>query len=190
MIPPLGPDGHLPLGRYPCSLDELESEFVSAPRYTSSVRRRVVFDGLLKYLDAWERATERFGTDILTAFWVGGSFASAELDPEDIDISPLIDGAELRRIDGKPGTKRVKELIGKRAKVRDDYHVEPFSVVRHPFTTVKARALTVDEHTYVESRGIFDDFWQRCRSTGAAKGPMLEVDAVPRRGYLEVDPWQ
>lgn len=40
---------------------------------------------------------------------------------------------------------------------------------------------------YFLARGMWDDWWQRHRSTTDKTLPPTEGDAEPRRGYLEVD---
>lgn len=188
MIPALLPDGHLPVGRHRCTLDEVEEAFVDADWAATDGQRRVLFDNLLRYLESWEAVHDELDEQLLEHLWIGGSFASCTPNPSDIDVSPLLDGQALARVSGRKGSGHVKALFEQRAKVRTEFGVEPFAIVRQPFTTFNPRKLATDEHTYVTARGIFDDFWQR-RATELPAGAMLEEDAVPRRGYLEVDPW-
>lgn len=44
-----------------------------------------------------------------------------------------------------------------------------------------------DIEDYVMMRGAFDDWWQRVRPDGEAKGEPTRESAVARRGYLEVE---
>lgn len=188
MIPALV-DGHLPPGRHPCTLEQLHDRFVAHDDFAASRTRSDRWVGLLRYLATWEDVHDLTGTCLLERVWIGGSFPSAELDPEDVDISPIINGAALRSIEGKPGSGRAQKLFESRKDVRRRYGVEPFAILRESFTTIMMKDLTSSEFEYLATRGLFDDFWLRRRAS-ATKGPMTSGDSAPRRGYLEVDPWR
>ncbi|MBP3083718.1 DUF6932 family protein [Mycolicibacterium fortuitum] len=184
MIPSLV-DGHLPIGTFPCTLEEIEQNFVEDAVFANSSTRRSRFDGLIDYLYEWEQAQLQLDTKVLKRIWIGGSFTSSQPEVGDVDISPILDSDALASLSGRVGVGRIKALFEQRTKVRETYHVEPFPVLWKPFTTIKLRNLDAEEYEYVATRGMMDDFWQRTRHM-SVKGAMLVEDAEPARGYLEV----
>lgn len=184
MIPPLV-DGHLPVGRFVCDLAEIEQTFVNEVSFLESESRPRLFDGLLRYLRDWELAQDRVGMKVLKRLWVGGGFTSAKLETEDIDVSPILDARTLQELRGQTGSGRIKALYEHRDRIHGEYGVEPFVVLWSPFTTLKLKNMSVSDHEYVAVRGMMDDFWQRT-SDASLKSAMLEEDAEPARGYLEV----
>lgn len=187
MIPPLDAvTDQLPPGRYRCTLDEIYERFVDAPEFSHSSTRVDRFDGLVAYLHDWRTAQSAFGGDpVLMGLWVGGSFISSVLDPQDIDVTPHISGPRLRELEGKPGVGRLKRLFEHRKSVRARYLVEPFPFTWYPVAAPFGRGGSAVEFDYYTNRGIMDDFWQRVRPPGPKVAPTLE-DAPSRRGYLEV----
>ena len=187
MIPPLDPvTGQLPHGRFSCTLPEVKAAFVDDPAFASSGTRQLRFEKMVEYLFEWQRVESAAGVGkILRDLWIGGSFTSAVLNPEDVDVSPIVDAEALDRLRGKPGSKNAKELFSQRTAVRMEYGVEPFVVLWRPVTVLKVRKLDMHGHDYVATRGLMDDFWQRCAPPGP-KGPMTTASAGPARGYLEV----
>ncbi|WP_137875458.1 hypothetical protein [Rhodococcus sp. Q] len=187
MIPTTDPaSGNLPVGRYTCTLEEVQQAFVDDPQFAGSSTRQRLFKGLVRYMAEWERLEEMVGTsDVLRRIWVGGSFTTSKLHPEDVDVSPILDGPKLDAIKGKPGCGKMSKLFENRDSVVRDFGVEPFPVTWWPVTTMHAREISIFEHDYVLARGLMDDFWQRVRSS-PVKGPLTVADSEPRRGYLEV----
>ncbi|WP_213934648.1 DUF6932 family protein [Rhodococcus sp. B50] len=116
MIPATDPmSGYLPVGRYTCTLEEVQRVFVEDSQFAGSVTRRKLFAGLVRYMAEWERLEDMVGTsDVLRRIWVGGSFTSAKLDPDDVDVSPILDGPKLDAIKGKPGCGKIGKLFGNR----------------------------------------------------------------------------
>ncbi|BFO13727.1 hypothetical protein SHKM778_01150 [Streptomyces sp. KM77-8] len=45
---------------------------------------------------------------------------------------------------------------------------------------------TPEERTYFTQRGVWDDWWQRCRLPDGKDRSPSEASAAPARGYLEV----
>lgn len=187
MIPPIdSASGHLPVGRFTCTLEEVRSVFVDDPRFAGSATRPRLFAGLVRYMSEWERLEEMVGmSEVLRRIWIGGSFTTSKLDPDDVDVSPIVDGPKLDAIKGKPGCGQMNKLFEHRDSVVSAFGVEPFAVTWWPVTTMHAREISVLEHDYVLVRGLMDDFWQRVRSS-EVKGPLTIADSAPRRGYLEV----
>ncbi len=179
--------GHLPPGRHACTLDEVAADFVTSHEFDHSETRLNLFGGLVDYLAAWEELQEDLGSPdpFLRAVWIGGSFASAELNPNDVDISPLIDGPLASSYAGKPGSKRFRSLTRHRPTIQERYGVDVFPIEWFPVVHVLRESSWENaERAYLTDRGRFDDFWQRCR-VDDSDVPSPE-SCVSRRGYLEV----
>lgn len=179
--------GHLPPGRHPCTLDDIERSLVNGQVFEASTMRRDLFKGFVRYLAEWEGVQEVLGAPraFLHAVWIGGSFASQEVNPNDIDVSPLIDAPLASSFHGRPGVKRIEKLIRHRPSIRDKYGVDVFPIAWHPVVHVLNESTWDNVHReYLTDRGKFDDFWQRCRVNGS--DTPSEESCVSRRGYLEV----
>lgn len=186
MIPPFDGSGHLPPGRTRCTLEEFADRFVLATEYSASETRRNLFAGLVKYLTNWEEIESKTGvTGLLSAFWVAGSFVSPELHPDDIDISPIVDGTKTAAIKRKPGSGQVKDLTQHRESIKKRFGVEVFPILWHPVLEPFKPGQAVEGMAYLTDRGTMDDWWQRVRPDGP-KGPATLASAPARRGYLEV----
>lgn len=186
-IPPLDPEtGHLPPGRYRTTLPNIKQRFVLSPDFQASSTRAAIWDGFTSYLLAWKTSQAALGQPILKTIWVGGSFTSSELDPQDIDLSPVYDEALVDDLHSKPGIKSLKKLIGNRTSMTNKYMVEPFPLPwRGLQSTLHPSTLPDHAQTYLAKRGGLDDWWQRIRPAGAKVAPVAPTD-VAERGYLEV----
>ncbi|WP_112300612.1 DUF6932 family protein [Rhodococcus wratislaviensis] len=187
MIPPLDPvTGHLPLGRYRCTLAEIRARFVDDDQFAGSKTRRTRYVGLEKYLEAWKLVQEKVSEpDVLMGLWIGGSFTPSVIDPDDVDVSPQLNGPKLADLNGKPGVKPLKMLFGHRPAVVKAYGVEPFPFTWYPVVSPLAGDCSILEADYYQTRGSMDDFWQRVRPAGPKRAPTMD-DVHGRRGYLEV----
>lgn len=186
MIPDLYTNGHLPVGRYRCSLSELHDAFVKHEMFAESTTRERLFTGLLRYIEAWELAEEGVGgRPVLRHLWVAGSFVSAAVDPDDVDVSPIVDGEVLDELVGCPGVGRVKRLFERRDRVVREFGVEPFRIIWRPVLSLDDNRVTPPERDYLVANGRYDDLWQRVRAQ-PEKGAFAVEDCGARRGYLEV----
>ena len=77
MIPPFADNGLLPAGVYTCSLDEVRDRFGS---FQVTDRRSKLYAGLELYLQ------EAKASGLVTAVILNGSFVTAEVQPNDIDV--------------------------------------------------------------------------------------------------------
>ncbi|WP_157788855.1 DUF6932 family protein [Rhodococcus rhodochrous] len=161
-----GPDGYsvLPPGRWTCTTDDFKARFVQglpdAPR-----RKQIIED-----LEEYQRQQQACGL-VVTSYWIDGSFTSAKLNPGDIDVTAIIDGA------ASSPTGNAHHWINPGSQWKSIPHpdvgrtllVDGFAVVKVP-----------DGHPamsdYQQMRGYWDDWWQRCRGTGEAES----------KGYVEV----
>ena len=179
MIPPLDPaTGLLPLGRQVCSADEVEIAFVKDILFFGSATRRAIWDD-------WNDALSTLqSTVIVHAAWIGGSFTTSKLDPEDIDVTFVINGADLRQrsvpeqqiIAPFVGGGQLKSVLG----LQVDSYILPWECLPDP-----SQGMNYFRDQYYVWRGYWDDWWQRARQTPKGSPP-VPADALPRRGYLEV----
>jgi len=144
-IPPLDVSGRVPIGRHITDVTEVEERFV-AP-FVRSVRREPLYSG-------W-RSRRQAIVAVLAGIqmeWVGGSFASGKLDPDDLDVVTFLDSAALAAL---PQDEREK--------VQDLVEGRPIS--RHAGThgwLVAVYAPGSPEHErYLRARGYWDDLWSR-----------------------------
>lgn len=194
MLPPspFAANGFLPLGRYSVSFDEAENALVGAADFQESSTRTTLWDGLHGYLDRFltleDVYAEALGDLALVhRLWLGGSFVSAKLDPDNIDATLLIDTRAERAVRGRPGSKWLTTAFESRDSIKRKFGVSPVRVGYRPVSHVfQAERMTPEERTYFMERGVWDDWWQRCRPPGQADRAPTEASAIPARGYLEV----
>lgn len=187
MLPPLEPTtGHLPPGRYAATLDEIHSAFVAAPQFRGSQTRTDLWQGFLAYLAAWGSAEKEVGAPVLLSIWLAGSFVSSEVDPDDVDVTPVVSQSALDSLHGVPGMKRLRSLFEHRASVIKEFSVEPFVLMWSPMgSTLFPQALAQKERDALAKHGGLDSFWQRIRPLGPKCGTQKQT-RFAERGYLEV----
>jgi hypothetical protein len=164
-----GADGYpvLPPGRYTCSRRQFENTFVKGK---DPIRRKLLDD-----LDTYADQQARHGL-VVSAYWIGGSFASGKDRPGDIDFTAVIDGSA-----SSPDRTALSEWTNPRNRWAHQVHpevgrllqVDAFGIVKYPDGHPRMR-------DYHEARGHWDDWWQRSRATGQALA----------RGYVEVVDWR
>lgn len=192
MQPTFASNGFLPLGRYSVSLDEAESMLVGVPEFQASTTRRALWDGLIDYVDRFLTLEDAY-TDVLAGrplihrLWLGGSFVSTKPDPGNIDATLLIDTRAERAVRGRPGSKWLTTAFQSRDRMKEKFGVSPLRIGYQPVAHIfEPERFTPEERTYFTQRGMWDDWWQRCRlPDGQDRSPSVE-GAAPARGYLEV----
>lgn len=184
-IPAFDPaTGRLPPGRYLCTLAEVEQQFVASPWATGCARRQQVWSdfhdstGLYRDIEP----------NLPTAVWIAGSFTTQKPDPDDIDLAYLLDGDVYEGL-SKNAKRKVDRLSARdgqecHLRLKTGLLVDCFAFVvrKVPLPWVR---LSPDEETYFKTRGMWDDWWERC-STGAKGAMPTLADAESVRGYLEV----
>ncbi len=180
MVPERDPaSGLLPLGRHVCSESEVEVAFVSAAEFTGSPTRASIWRD-------WQRAARLLRTAVTVhAAWLGGSFTTSKVDPEDLDVTFVINGADMRT--RSPQEQKIITLFATGGQVKAalglklDSFVIPWECIPQPQNV----GLNGVGDPYYWARGHWDDWWQRRRLSPKTvlPGP---ADASPRRGYLEV----
>nr|WP_280331070.1 hypothetical protein [Nocardia wallacei] len=168
-------------------MQDVVDHLVESDQMQGSATRADLFGGLAAYLEAWDDLDVFLKTPhrLLKTIWIAGSFATSTLDPNDIDVSPIVDGELASTYAGKPGSGRLRDLIGDRRKLRSKYGLDVFPIRWRPVVHVLTPGTwDNDDAAYLSDRGKFDDFWQRCRVDGSDV-PSRE-SCTSRRGYLEV----
>ncbi|WP_112467003.1 DUF6932 family protein [Streptomyces triticisoli] len=192
MLPTFAANGFLPLGWYSVSLDEAKSMLVSAPEFQDCTTRTALWDGLLDYVDRFLTLEDAYadvlaGLRLIHRMWLGGSFVSTKPDPRNIDATLLIDTRAERAVRGKPGSKWLTTAFQSRDRMREKFGVSPLRIGYQPVARIfEPERFTPEERTYFTQRGVWDDWWQRCRLPGQADRSPSEQSAAPARGYLEV----
>lgn len=191
MIPDFGADGFLPRGRYSVTVDDAEWLLVGQERFDQSVTRRQLWDGLERYLGAFLELQDRYadrlnGTDLIHSLWLGGSFVSVKVDPENIDVSVLVDEDACAVVRGNPGAGWLSKAFN-RKHTENRFGISALRIGYRPVAGVfQPETLAAPDVEYFRDRGIWDDWWQRCRDEAAPDAPPSIKSAAPARGYLEV----
>lgn len=175
MIPDLTEDGLLPVGRFQCTMDEVEQRFVNDEAFQDSETRRDIWTkfGVLLARAKNEKAK------IPSAF-VSGTFVTNKIDPSDIDASLLVDSS---RVTNDQIRGRIQTAVDVAAQT---FKLDVVSIWWSP-QPVQFGWLGISQEAklYVGQRGLWDDLWQR-NVPKAERDPFQRHHAFPKRGYLEV----
>lgn len=199
-VPDFEENGHLPLGRFTVTMDEVYERFVLHPGFAASRTRATCWDGLDQYLYRWQQYADRHagvlkGRRLFRAMWLGGSFISSKMEPRNLDLTLFVDGEALDACVADKGNSGLCRLTS-RGSLLATLHVSPSVVpycwARSPWMNDKKRDLSeIREFSrkmsnYVTRRGSFDDWWTRVRPTGVPRDEPSEETGNWARGYLEV----
>ncbi|MDY7086395.1 MAG: hypothetical protein SYR96_14945 [Actinomycetota bacterium] len=178
MIPTLdSKTGFLPVGRYPCTEAEIVAQFVDHEDFAGSLTRREIWDHWV--------ATRSYLLDRIVAYkvWLGGSFVTAKLDPDDLDVVWTLD-AEAAEALSSPQLAAVAPFIsGAQGKEQHGLRIDSYAMFWRSYPLPGGADIEGD--SYFRYRGYWDDFWMRAR-TGPKDAQPERGDSFPRRGYLEV----
>lgn len=181
-LPPFNEDGRLPEGRHVCDLDEFESVFVLDSEMLASSTRQGIFADLLTAIGILQAMHK----ELIERLWVGGGYASARLDPSDVDATFLLNQVAHDSLSNSQ-RKKIAGLLKWGGFKRLDLKVDGFLLVRKRFAMPWEGAGVTSESTpYVSVRGAWDDWWVRERLHGAKGQTPLIQDSDPVRGYVEV----
>ena len=103
-IPAFDSEGVLPEGRHQCSIDEIEESLVDDPQFESSSTRRKIFSDFR----AAEGLLASFDQNLIERIWIGGGFASTSQNPEDIDVTFMLNEKSYLEL-----SNRAKERLSK-----------------------------------------------------------------------------
>jgi hypothetical protein len=170
LIPDFDQSGNLPRGRYCATVQEVHDVLVKGPEFAASTTRDSVWDDFTLLVDSIRRKRVR-----VPAAFIGGSFVTKALNPDDIDAAILIDTS---RITSLATLTAVRQIVSNPKAV--GLKVDAFLIQWHPDGTENG-----GDPSYLASRGKWDDFWQRDVAK-ADRNPPQRGHAMPVRGYLEV----
>ncbi|MEE6289310.1 hypothetical protein V2J52_16775 [Georgenia sp. MJ173] len=178
MIPPLTAVGALPRGRYPATIPEVESAFVADPMWAASTTRPTVWADWLQVTAQARKVVP------VAAAWLGGSFLTDKLNPDDLDVIYLIDARQAAAVTS-PLYRGFLSLLsqGQALRTLRGSRLDTFVIDWVPDPDGARMAPGFSD--YVADRGYWDDLWQRSLS-GPKMAPRVPSDALPKRGYLEV----
>lgn len=172
-------------------MEEAENALVDAPMFAGSTTRKPLWDRLIQYLLRFKRLEELHaaylgGRTLVDQVWLAGSFVSAKINPNDIDLSVFVNNDPAEALKGKPGVAWLSRAF-QRSSMQRDFCLDPLEVRYRPVEHVfRTHDLTEDDRRYFVARGSWDDWWQRLASNSLSKTPPTLDTAVAVRGYLEV----
>ncbi|WP_093579114.1 DUF6932 family protein [Geodermatophilus amargosae] len=144
----------------------------------------MVLDEPPRDVGEWQQAAAALREVVpVCAAWLGGSFLSETLEPNDIDCVWVVDEGLLNTARADPETRRYLSLFANGLIRQDDMRVDCSILPWRPRPGIEMEDARDQE--YAMWRGYWDDFWQRVRN-GPKGAPRTTADALPRRGYVEV----
>lgn len=170
--------GLRPLGRFGASLEEIKSHYVDDPRFAKSATRAEIWQH-------FESATDGIRSVVpVVCVWVGGSFLTDKIDPDDIDLVYWGEDVLVDQVTD-PKDRYILQMFGmNQVRPATGLRVDTRYCLWHVFPEAD-RAHSVEHQSYALNRGYWDDFWMRKRN-GAKEDPPQRPDALPQRGYFEV----
>ncbi|MBE5494402.1 DUF6932 family protein [Mycobacteroides abscessus] len=175
MLPELDVDGQLPPGRYRVTQEEIYVRFVE----DRPPRRHLLWGDWQAMTNLLRRYTP------VNAAWLYGPFLTEIAEPPAIHCLYWVEDLELDKANLDPDAHNMLRAFASPGEVHKVVGVDVDTRLAawhcQPDTQI-------DDNYYAEylySRGQVDDVLQRRRSGTAGSAP-VRLDALPRRGYLEV----
>ncbi|MBW8485119.1 DUF6932 family protein [Actinomadura parmotrematis] len=163
-------DGHIPLGRWVCTVEEAEAQYIAG---RGEPHEQIWAD--------WKNFTSALRQVLgeIPACWLGGSLFTDKPDPGDIDCVYVIDATRLANpaIDSPQALNLLGAVLENRLKKEFNLRIDSFIL---PWIPTPGPIPTAQAEGYLQRRGYWDDFWSRIRD------PNDRLSSIPRRGYLEV----
>lgn len=177
--------GHLELGRHLVTEAEMRARFVDCVDFAASATRQ----------DIWDEY--ELGRDLLRskvrihAIWIGGSFLTSKVDAKDMDVLFIVNGRDYRKLGAKDQQVVASYLpqagpLGTAVRGHGLNRLDSFLLFWSPWSPLDPQG-TPEHREYTTWRGYWDDFWQRDRFKKPDGKPPHWKDALPVRGYLEVN---
>lgn len=164
--------GALPGGRHQATLQEFEDAFAKQ----STTREELWAE--------WSQATELLRSHVpVCAAWVGGSYLTSKVDPDDIDCVYLVDEMHIASLPDP--SKAVLQAFASGKEIRNVTGLRLDTFVLQWISSAGVTRADPDLREYHSVRGYWDDLWSRLRS-GAKSAAPVRLDSHPRRGYVEV----
>jgi hypothetical protein len=182
-----------PPGRYRVTPEQAFAMLVEADRFVASETRRPLWESFERYMARFFALEEMYPElarelKLVHCVWLGGSYVSTKVDPDNIDLTVFIDDEAASVYRGKRGAPWIREAFD-RDKIKRDFGLSPIRVKYRPIPSVfLPDKLASEDQEYLRDRGAWDDWWQRCRQQGIEKMAPTVESARPARGYLEVTP--
>jgi hypothetical protein len=152
--------------------------FVTDPVFSASTTRTKIWSDYLRAYGSLNQVVP------VLAAWIGGSFPTAKVDPDDIDVLWIVDGRQYPTLTPPQGQVVAIFSQGKALRQATGLAVDTYIL---PWQPIPAPDLLGNpEHVRLAvTRGYWDDFWLR-QAQRSKLMPATAADSVPRRGYLEV----
>ncbi|GAA2238506.1 hypothetical protein GCM10010401_08450 [Rarobacter faecitabidus] len=171
--------GALPLGRFGATLDQIKRDFVDADYFSASSTRKQIWQ------DFWSATAGLRSVVPVISVWVGGSFLTDKLDPDDIDLVYWCQDNLVNQV-ADPRDRELLQLFADNLVRRaTGLRVDTRYCQWHLYPEAD-RSSCLEHQAYVTARGYWDDFWMR-RRAGTKDAPPQLADALPKRGYFEVE---
>ena len=177
--------GYLPTGRHRTTEADIRAQFVDGADFAASTTRAAIWDEYELGRDLLRRKAR------IHAVWVGGSFLTSKVDAKDIDALFIVSGRDYRNQDtaGKKVVDSYRPQAGPFGQIVRGHgltRLDSYLLMWSPFSPFEPRL--APEHTqYAVNRGYWDDWWPRDRHNKPDGKPPHWKDALPVRGYLEVE---
>lgn len=170
--------GLIPFGRYNVTLDDIKRYYVDDVRFATSSTRAPIWSD-------FGEATKGLRSIVpVVCVWIGGSFLTCKIDPDDIDLVYWCHDTELSNVTDPRARHLLQEFAHNRIRAGTELRVDTRICPWHMDPEADKRA-TLEHQNYSQHRGFWDDFWMRMRS-GPKDQPAQLTDALPKRGYFEV----
>ncbi|MEU7963708.1 hypothetical protein AB0D09_09605 [Streptomyces sp. NPDC049097] len=142
---------------------------------------------LSRFFDLEDEHRAEIGDGSLVhAIWLGGSYVSTKLNPQNVDLTVFMDEMTVDAMRGLDGTDWLVSAFDRKERLAE-LGVSPLRVGYRPIASVfRSEQLDPAEQAYLRERGAWDDWWQRCRPNGVDNSRPTLDSAAPRRGYVEV----
>jgi hypothetical protein len=177
--------GYLPRGRHRVTEAEVKAGFVDRPDFSGSTTRSEVWDEYETGRDLLRRRVR------IHAIWIGGSFLTSKVDPNDMDALFIVSARDYGKLDGR-GKAIVDSFrpklgpLGKPVRGHGLNRLDSFLLMWFPWSPFDPYGAPAHAE-YAGNRGYWDDWWQRDRFNKPDGQPPHWRDAIPTRGYLEVE---
>ncbi|MCL8026079.1 DUF6932 family protein [Nocardioides bruguierae] len=178
-------------GRVRVTIDEARALLVDDRQFANSSSRPRLWDGLEEYIGRFLALEERHaslldGRELLKCLWLAGSFVSGKVEPNNIDVTVCLDDEARVALKGKSGSGWLARAFQRQA-CKQQFGVSPLELrYRRVVSVFHTRVTDAADKAYLQDRGGWDEWWQRCRDPGAATGEPTVATVETRRGYLEV----
>lgn len=177
--------GYLERGRHRLTEAEVHARFVAHAEFAASTTRQNIWD---EY---------EIGRDLLRgkvrihAIWIGGSFLTSKVQAKDIDALFIVNGRDYSKLNAKDQQIVASFLphigpLGTAVRGHGLNLLDSYLLFWSPWSPLDPERAP-EHREYASCRGYWDDFWQRDRFNKPDGKPPHWKDALPVRGYLEVE---